>query len=275
MSSGPSRLSLNTPLDLTNGIDLRPRFRGYQVNLADGRIRVRTMIPNFNSAHNTYPLLVWFHATSGGTTATAGPAEQMAALCVEMNVVVVCVEYRLAHEHGAPLDDCYTALKWAAESPTHLSADLSKGFIVGGMSSGGHFTAVLVHQARDDAFFRDHPGRRITGHILRVPVSVQQASVSADDVSWYHTQLPSSSSQWPSHAHLPPTFIQVCGLDPAKDEGFLYEQLLRRDGVRTKIIAYPGLPHAFRYGFPQLASNSSWEDDLRLGLSWILDGGGS
>ena len=42
----------------------------------------------------------------------------------------------------------------------------------------------------------------------------------------------------PSHAGLAPAFIQVQGLDPLRDEGILYEKLLREAGVPTRIIQY-------------------------------------
>lgn len=40
---------------------------------------------------------------------------------------------------------------------------------------------------------------------------------------------------FPSHNGLPPTYIQVCGLDPLRDEGLLYEKVLREEGVKTKV----------------------------------------
>lgn len=41
-----------------------------------------------------------------------------------------------------------------------------------------------------------------------------------------------------SHAGLPPTFLQVAGLDPLRDEGILYEKILREAGVKTQLIMY-------------------------------------
>lgn len=37
---------------------------------------------------------------------------------------------------------------------------------------------------------------------------------------------------------LPPAYIQICGLDPFRDEAFLYERLLKEAGVRTKVDMY-------------------------------------
>ena len=39
----------------------------------------------------------------------------------------------------------------------------------------------------------------------------------------------------PSHAGLPPACLQICGLDPLRDESFLFEKLLREQGVKTKL----------------------------------------
>lgn len=38
-----------------------------------------------------------------------------------------------------------------------------------------------------------------------------------------------------THEGLPPVYIQVCGLDPLRDEGLLYEKCFKEDGVGTKL----------------------------------------
>jgi acetyl esterase/lipase len=38
-----------------------------------------------------------------------------------------------------------------------------------------------------------------------------------------------------NHTGLPPAYIQICGLDPLRDEGLLYERLLREQGVPTRL----------------------------------------
>ena len=43
---------------------------------------------------------------------------------------------------------------------------------------------------------------------------------------------------YPSQAGLPPTFFQIAGLDPLRDEGLLYEKLLREACVKTRLIMY-------------------------------------
>lgn len=38
-----------------------------------------------------------------------------------------------------------------------------------------------------------------------------------------------------SHANLPPALFQLTGLDLLRDEGLLYEKLLREAGVKTRL----------------------------------------
>ena len=37
---------------------------------------------------------------------------------------------------------------------------------------------------------------------------------------------------------LPPAYFQVSGVDPLRDEGLLYEKLLREAGIKTKLDVY-------------------------------------
>ncbi|KAJ7650814.1 Alpha/Beta hydrolase protein [Roridomyces roridus] len=272
------------------------RVKDYDVEVEDGvKIQVRTLVPA--SGQNRYPLLVWIHG-GGWTTGNVEMDDyQLRAICVELQISIVNIEYRLAPEHPHPigLNDCYAALKWAAKSQDLLSADLKKGFIIGGMSAGGNYAAVLAHRARDDTFFED---KKITGQVLQIPALVHPDAVpekykdrllsfgeqnkfapilARDEVMWYYKMLQGTPTDpeispllSPSHSGLPPAVIQICGLDPLRDEGLLYDKLLKEEGVKTRMTVYPGLPHAFNYVFPNLAVG--WEKDYREGLRWILDG---
>lgn len=73
------------------------------------------------------------------------------------------------------------------------------------------------------------------------------------------------------HNNLPPAYIQVAGLDPARDDGFIYDRVLRGAGGKTRLDVYPGLPHAFWAFLPQLSSSKKYADDLNDGISWLLE----
>jgi acetyl esterase/lipase len=40
---------------------------------------------------------------------------------------------------------------------------------------------------------------------------------------------------YPSHKGLAPALIQVCGMDPLRDEAFLYEKALKNDDDKTRL----------------------------------------
>lgn len=69
---------------------------------------------------------------------------------------------------------------------------------------------------------------------------------------------------------LPRAYIVACGMDPIRDDGILYEQALREEGVETKIDIYAGLPHCWWAILPQLESSKKYEHDIIEGLKWLL-----
>lgn len=74
------------------------------------------------------------------------------------------------------------------------------------------------------------------------------------------------------HARLPPAYIQVCGLDPIRDEGLIYERILREEvGIKTRLDIYPGFGHYFWTNFPQLEMSRQFIHDTLKGMTWLLE----
>jgi acetyl esterase/lipase len=72
---------------------------------------------------------------------------------------------------------------------------------------------------------------------------------------------------------LPKTYFAICGLDIVRDNGIIYELALREGGVPTKMTLYPGLPHEFWVGRPDLPSSEKyWRESLLGGFNWLLEG---
>lgn len=74
------------------------------------------------------------------------------------------------------------------------------------------------------------------------------------------------------HAGIPPTYIQVCGLDGLRDENLIYERVLREEySIPTRLDFYPGLPHHFWEFFPQLTKQVEQRTkDTIDGFRWLL-----
>lgn len=95
------------------------------------------------------PALLYMH---GGGFVTGG-LETDDYMCREiarqLPVVVLSVKYRLAPEHPFPIgfEDCFKVVEWITSKAGSegLQVDLSKGYVLGGTSAGGNFTASLAH----------------------------------------------------------------------------------------------------------------------------------
>jgi len=75
-----------------------------------------------------------------------------------------------------------------------------------------------------------------------------------------------------SHAGLPPTYFQICGKDPLRDEGLIYEEILREEnGIKTLVDVYPGLPHGFWAIWPEASFSKKLHEDSVKGIKWLLE----
>ena len=72
------------------------------------------------------------------------------------------------------------------------------------------------------------------------------------------------------HQNLPPTYFQVCGLDPLRDDSVIYERILREEcGVKTRIDMYAGLPHGIWSFFPGANFSKRQLKDSLDGMAWL------
>ncbi|KAL4244525.1 AB hydrolase superfamily protein [Abortiporus biennis] len=278
-----------------------------KIPVEDGEIRVLTYIPTPNSRDSTtepFPLFIWLHG--GGWTIGAPEMDDfiLRRVCVELKISIVNVEYRTAPEFPfpIPINDCYDAVKWVISNASELNASPKKGLILGGSSAGGNMTAAIALRARDDPFFNKAEGKCITGQFLQFPSTIHPDVIPAE----YKSELLSlkqheygpvitlkeiyaylnfykpdplsplfSPLLAPSHKGLAPAYLQICGQDPLRDEGLLYEKVLNKDGVMTKHELYPGYPHGGNLVLPEVRMTKIFEDDFIEGVSWLLQNGHS
>ncbi|ETW79838.1 Esterase/lipase/thioesterase [Heterobasidion irregulare TC 32-1] len=271
------------------------RVEDRQISVEGGEITVRCYMPT-PVAGGIFPLLVWYHG--GGWVAGDLDMDDsnLRIVCVERHISIVSVDYRLAPEYPFPAgaNDSYTALKWAAENAETLLTSPLKGFLVGGSSAGGNLAAAMTLRARDDPFFITLP---LTGQLLQYPLvchpdayperykdellSMEQnkdAPVIGKNMIYWCIDLLNPPVTDPdfspllatSHAGLPPACVQVCGLDALRDEGLLYEKVLKEQGVKTKLHIYPGVPHGVDSLFPELKASKKFENDFKEAIDWMV-----
>lgn len=178
-------------------------------------------------------------------------------------VLLTSFSYRFAPEN---------ALKWTAAHTADFGGDVPKGFTAGGAMSGAQLAAICAIRVRN--YLR---GVRLTGQILIVPTVLSwqgpedipaewAARINSlggngsapvlDEASWQRflnlLAVPDSEKRrgenflvWGSLEGLPLAYLAINGLDPIRDEGRLYEELLRKADVQTRTDFYAGLPNMF------------------------------
>ncbi|KAJ7805118.1 Alpha/Beta hydrolase protein [Mycena olivaceomarginata] len=257
-------------------------LENHTIPIEDGEICVRTVSPTPTADETSdFPVLVFFHGGGWVVGGIDSRDSDLRILSVDLRLAIVNVGYRLAPEHPFPvgLNDCYAALRWVhgRKLPQNWRR-CQKGVHCLRASAGANLAATVTHRSLKDPFFKD---RRITGNVLQIPVLVHPAAYPPHNnilhghARGYATELlsykknedapilsqalmdvfydclagppadPELSPLLADHNGLPPTHLRICGLDPLRDEGLLYERLLREQGILTRLDIYPGVPHGF------------------------------
>ncbi|KAH8648689.1 Alpha/Beta hydrolase protein [Xylariales sp. PMI_506] len=279
---------------LLDSADGRVSREEIAIPLQDGTQTRALVFKPFDRPTNGCPLLVLIHG--GGFL--FGSAEMEAPGCIRaaetLGCVAVSLDHRLAPEAKFPTawEDCWDSLEWLASNASVLGADPSKGFILGGNSSGGQLVGTLSHWARDKNLSPPLTGlyfsatsiaspeiladkyshlyhSRATGQdgLSQKSVDVFVESVQPD----LDSELWSPLSWHNGHGGLPPTYFQVCGMDIQRDDSLIYERELRLEyGVRTRVDVYPGLPHVFWFFYPDHSAVKKFYDEQCKGFGWLL-----
>ena len=228
----------------------------------EGKIAARFYLPHGEAE---YPLLVYFHGGGFVICDLDTHDSTCRALANAGRCAVLSVDYRLAPEakFPVPLEDCYAATKWAAESKELKDlacVDLNR-LVVGGDSAGGNLAAATCMLAMERG------GPRIVHQLLIYPVidysfdtgSYQEFAegyfLRRDMMEWYwgHYLASPEDGNHPlasplrakNLADLPPATVITAEYDPLRDEGEAYAQRLAAAGVATSLRRYDGMIHGF------------------------------
>ncbi|KAK8139388.1 Alpha/beta hydrolase fold-3 [Apiospora sp. TS-2023a] len=129
-----------------------------------GEIQIRIYSP---AGPGPFPVHLNFH---GGGWVVGGLESERAwcrHMCNEVGIKVIDVGYRKGPEFPFPtaIYDCWDAVKWARQNAQSTAVNVDPESVsFGGLSAGGHMSAVLAHFARDE-------GVPIKLHLLIVPAT--------------------------------------------------------------------------------------------------------
>lgn len=229
---------------------------------ADGSVPIRIYSPEGERA--TGPGLLHIH---GGGFVIGDLDSELGtciALCRNLGITVVSVDYRLAPETPYPggLEDCYAALQWMAGNAGELQVDPERIGLIG-MSAGGGLSAATALLARD------RKGPKICFQYLGIPELDDRLDTTSmlqfDDTPMWNR--PAAIQSWdyylgdkyqrggadvPGYAAparatdlegLPPAYVSTMEFDPLRDEGVQYALKLMQAGVATELHAFPGTWH--------------------------------
>jgi acetyl esterase/lipase len=210
------------------------------------------------------PAILWIHGGGYVLGSTAQDAPLMAKIAQETDALVIGVEYRLAPQHPfpAPLDDCYTGLKWLHENADRLRVNPDR-IAIGGRSAGGGLCAALAQRAHDEA------GVKPVFQALLYPMLDDRTTLKAAPegrgyflwnpgqnlLGWtaYLGHVPGAKETFPyaaparreDLAGLPPAWLGVGTLDLFYDEDLAYVNRLRAAGVACELDVVDKAYHGF------------------------------
>ena len=224
-------------------------------------VPVRIYHPASSQTQAQLPALVYIHG-GGWTIGDLDTHDVLCrSLCLQADVVVISVDYRMGPEHKFPaaFDDCVAAFQWTVQNANRLGID-AKRIAMGGDSAGGNLTAAACLQLREypvqPAFqlliypatimWQDTPSYHANG---------QGYMLTKDSIAYYTENYLRdrndakdwrASPQWAdSHAGLPPAFVMTAGYDPLRDEGLMYADALSKAGVSTQYVCFERQIHGF------------------------------
>ena len=212
----------------------------------------------------TAPLPVILHIHGGGFV--SGSADMSdpnsRSYAVEMDCVVISVDYRLAPEtpFPGPVEDCYAALLWLHAAADELGIDASR-IMVAGESAGAGLAAALCQLARDRGKVQP-----LFQYLAEPMLDHRSAESDHPHVGQFGWTRDHNRFGWesmigknvpeivPAHCSpamaddlsgLPPTFIHIGAIDLFLEESLDYARRLTRAGVSVELHVWPGAFHAF------------------------------
>jgi acetyl esterase len=230
------------------------------------------------------PTVIYFHGGGWVAGDLFTHERQARTLALELDAVVVSVDYRRPPETPFPgaYEDCLAATRWAARNVATLGGDPAR-LAVAGDSAGGNLAAAVAQGCRDGggpplkAQLLIYPATDLAGCYgdaaanARYPSRQQNAEgyfLTGDSMRFFagHYLPRPKDSEDPRASPLlsktltglPAAVICTAEFDPLRDEGEAYADALRRAGVEVSYFREPGMVHGyFGMGAASPAANAA------------------
>jgi acetyl esterase len=227
------------------------------------------------------PALIYFH---GGGFVLGGIDSYdkfLSQLCLQSNLVIISVAYRLAPETVFPgaVEDTLEATDWIAKNAKSLNLDSSR-IAIGGDSAGANLATVYCHLNKHREDFKPNFQLLIYPSIAGNDPTPSRNTFSEnllltkELLAWFHDLYISPEQENDARFNVlnasdfkdvSPAFILTGGFDPLRDEGKLYADKLKESGIAVKHSCYTDMFHGFiNYGVLQQAKDAVTECALVL-----------
>ncbi|MDO6711690.1 alpha/beta hydrolase [Aliiglaciecola sp. 2_MG-2023] len=212
-----------------------------------------------SSHENLYPTLIYFHGGGFVLGDIHSYDKFLAQLCVQSNVVIISVAYRLAPETVFPgaIEDTQESTDWIVENALSLKLDSTR-IGLGGDSAGANLAIVycLLNKNKFKPYFQLLIYPSIVGNNSTPSREAfsKDLLLTENLLKWFHQHYISKEDEndprfnvlnAEEFAHLPPAFILTCGFDPLRDEGQMFVDKLTENGVAVKHSCYTDMFHGF------------------------------
>jgi acetyl esterase/lipase len=246
-------------------------------------------------------LIVLFHPSGWFVPSTAKLIPYARGLATLFNATVFCPQYRLAPEYPFPIgiNDAWASVHWALQNLSSLGANPTKGFILGGISTGANFAVALARRAvetqlqppvtgiwaplyigmRDgisvpNAYKADFTSRdeNTNAMVMNVDqVGHLYAHYKPDFASPLFNPLVDIDNGAFDLSKMPRTHLQIAGADYFRDDGIVLAYALEDHGVDVKLDLYPGMPHSFWLFAPEVTTSKKCLKDIVAGFAYLLN----
>jgi acetyl esterase len=210
-----------------------------------------------------FPVLIFFHG--GGFV--AGSLDEFEPFCTFLSsgasCMVISVDYRLApeHKHPSAIEDAQTAIEWVKKNVDKIGGDGTR-IALAGDSAGANLALVSSLLASERSF------PSFVCQVLICPwidlFSMNTDSykyfgeglwLSLANIKWYRNHYLKNEEQGKTYfaspilaeklEGLPPTFIITAEFDVLRDEGKIFADCLKIEGVPVQYSCYKGMLHDF------------------------------